>query len=232
MPVVGLDTSIYTTHKRWDKEKGHGDNIKRWHNVNKHQMPSVSTGMIAKYNVIRVINIYALLGSEKKKERESFYNTEVPYLLPIHHTDIIFAGIFNCVLCHSDATGQRKYSRALDIIVTGIRLHDTGEQKSATPSFTQYTIRDASRLDRIYNSNMLQPRKQGVLTAVAAFTDHLAIVLRVASRDPISTHGRGYWMINTSVLRDRSFRRLLQYKMGHQPEPQEILPHRVTLVGR
>jgi hypothetical protein len=63
-----------------------------------------------------------------EQERESFYNTDLLYLLPGYHTDIILAGDFNFVLSHSDATGQRNYSRALDKLLTGVRLYDIGEQ--------------------------------------------------------------------------------------------------------
>jgi exonuclease III len=62
-------------------------------------------GITARYNGISLINLYAPSGSEKKQERESFYNTEVPYLLPGHNTEIILAGDLNCVLSTSDATG-------------------------------------------------------------------------------------------------------------------------------
>ena len=68
----------------------------------------------ARYNGICLINTYAPSGSEKKQERESFYNTDLRYLLPGYHTNIILAGDFKCMLSHSDETGQRNYSRALD----------------------------------------------------------------------------------------------------------------------
>jgi exonuclease III len=169
-------------------------------------------GITSKYNRISVINIYAPSWAEKKQDRESFYNNDVPYLPPGHNTDIILAGDFNCVLSSSDATGQRNYSRALDKSVTGLKLHDIGEQNPARTSFTHYTPRVTSRLDRIYISNKLKQRKQGTLTVVAAFTDHMAIVLRMASSEPIPTRGTGHWRMNTSVLRKESFRRLLQQK--------------------
>jgi hypothetical protein len=169
-------------------------------------------GITARYNGISLINIYAPSGFERKQERESFYNTDLSYLLPGYHTDIILAGDFNCMLSHSDVTGQRNYSRALDKLVTGLRLHDIEEQNSAPPSFTHYTPRGAYRLHRIYISNMLQRKKQGVSTVVAAFTDHLAIVLRMASSDPLPKRGRGYWRVNTSILGEGSFRRLLPCK--------------------
>jgi endonuclease/exonuclease/phosphatase family metal-dependent hydrolase len=129
-------------------------------------------------------------GATKKQDRELFYNNEVPYSLPGQNTDIILAGDFNCVLLSSDATGQRNYSRALDKLVTGLKLHDIGEQNPARTSFTHYTPRGASRLDLIYISNKLKQRTQGTLTAVATFTDHMAILLRMASSDPIPKRGR------------------------------------------
>jgi exonuclease III len=162
-------------------------------------------GITARYNGISLINIYAPSGSEKKQERESFYNTEVPYLLPGHNMEIILAGDFNCVLSPSDATGQKNYSRALDKLVTGLKLHDTGEQNPVRTSYTHYTPRGASRIDRIYISNNLQQRKQGTSTVVAAFTDHLAIRIRMASSDPIPTRGIGQWKINISVLKEGAF---------------------------
>jgi endonuclease/exonuclease/phosphatase family metal-dependent hydrolase len=136
--------------------------------------------------------------------------TTRPYLLPEHNTDIILAGDFNGVLSSSDVTGQRNYSRALEKFVTGLKLHDIGEQNPARTSFTHYTPRGASCLDRIYISNKPKQRKQGTLTAVAAFTDRMAFVLRMASSDPIPMRGRGHWRVNTSVSREESFRLLQQ----------------------
>jgi hypothetical protein len=133
-------------------------------------------GITAKYNGISVINIYAPSGAEKKQDREAFYNNDVPYLLLGHNTDTILAGDFNCVLSSDDATGQRNYSRALDKLVSGFKLQDIGEQTSAATAFTHSTPRGASRIDVIYICNQLSHRKQGTMTVVVAFTDHLAII--------------------------------------------------------
>jgi exonuclease III len=159
-----------------------------------------------------VINIYAPSGADKKQDRQAFYNNDVTYLLPGHNTDTILAGDFNCVLSSHDATGQRNYSRALDKLVSGLKLHDIGEQTSAGTAFTHYTPRGASRIDRVYISNQLKHRKQGTMMVVAAFTDHLAIVLRMASSEPIPIRGRGQWRMNTAALRDTGFQRLLKQK--------------------
>jgi hypothetical protein len=172
--------------------------------------PPSGRGITARYNGICLVNIYAPSGSEGKEER-IFYNTDLPYLLPGYHTDIL-AGYFNCVLSHSDATGQRNYSRDLDKVVTGLGLYDIGERTSARPSITHYTPRSGFRLDRNYISHTLQRKKRGVATMVEAFTDHLALVLRMASGDPIPTRGRGYWWMNTAVVGEGSLRQLLQGK--------------------
>jgi hypothetical protein len=68
------------------------------------------------------------LRAQRKKEREKFYNNDLPYLLLGYHTELNLAGDFNCALSHSDATGQRNYSRVLDKLVTGFGLYDVGEQ--------------------------------------------------------------------------------------------------------
>jgi hypothetical protein len=48
------------------------------------------------------------------------------------------------------------------------------------------------------------------MTVVAAFTDHLVIVLRMASSEPIPICGRGQWRMNTAILKDNGFRLLKQ----------------------
>jgi hypothetical protein len=164
------------------------------------------------YNGIRLVNLYAPSGTEKRQEREKFFNINLPHLLPGSHMDLILVGDFNCVLSHSDATGQRNYSRALDKLVTGLDLYDFGERTSTRLSFAHYTPRGSSRIDRIYISNTLKRKRQGVATVAADFTDHLAVVLRMASTDPIPTSGRGFWQMNSAVLGDVGFRQILQGK--------------------
>jgi hypothetical protein len=125
--------------------------------------------------------------------------------------DFIFAGDFNFVLSHSVATVHRNYSRALDKLVTGLDLHGVGERMSTRPSFTHYTPRGASRLD-LYISNTLQRKKQGVATVAVVFTDHLAVVLQMASSDTIPTRGTGFWRMNNAVRGDVGLRHILQDK--------------------
>ena len=50
-------------------------------------------------------------------ERETFYNTDLTYILPTAHADMIVAGDFNCILSKIDSTGTNNYSGALGNIV-------------------------------------------------------------------------------------------------------------------
>jgi hypothetical protein len=57
-------------------------------------LPS-SRGITARYNGICLVNIYAPSGVEKRREREQFFNIDLPYLLPGGHMDFNLAGDFN-----------------------------------------------------------------------------------------------------------------------------------------
>jgi hypothetical protein len=48
-------------------------------------------------------------------------------------------------------------------------------------------------------------RKTGIETVAAAFTDHNAIILRIAIDTPLPTRGRGYWKMNTNLLQEKTF---------------------------
>jgi len=75
-----------------------------------------------------------------------------------------------------DSTGHKIFSRALASIVSGFRLQDVWDTSRSRHVYT----RTASRLDSLYVTNHLLSRKQGVETVATAFTDHLALVLRLA----------------------------------------------------
>ena len=77
------------------------------------RLPS-GKGIAVCYKGIRIINIYAPSGAEKRREREAFYNTEVPTIFRSTPAEILLAGDFNCVLYHGDSTGQGNYSRTLE----------------------------------------------------------------------------------------------------------------------
>jgi hypothetical protein len=77
------------------------------------------------------------------------------------------------------------YSRTTPTLLRGCELHDVWDTSRLRTSYTPYAPRSASRLDRIYVTERLLARKQGVETVALAFTDHLAVVLRLAVVMPL-----------------------------------------------
>jgi len=105
---------------------------------------------------------------------------------------MIVAGDFNCVLSPADATGRGNYSRALDTLTKGLGLKDAWGTPHKRPTYTHYTTTGAPRIDRIYITENLRKHEQGMETVVAAFTDHLAVVLRITLDTRHTCCGRGY----------------------------------------
>jgi endonuclease/exonuclease/phosphatase family metal-dependent hydrolase len=147
--------------------------------TNTIRLPS-GRGLAVSFEGLKIINIYALSGAEKRREREAFYNTEVPILLPSTPAEVLFAGDFNCVLSHADSTGQGNYSKMLEKLVRGFSLHDAYNTPTPRPNYTHFTPTGASRLDRIYITEHPRKNKHGVETMPAAFTDHLAVIIRLS----------------------------------------------------
>jgi len=61
------------------------------------RLPS-GRGMVASYQGIWLVNIYAPSGTANRQEREDFYNVELVYLLRSLSPTMIVGGDFNCVL--------------------------------------------------------------------------------------------------------------------------------------
>jgi exonuclease III len=74
-----------------------------------------------------MVNIYAPSGAENKRDRETFYTSEVPWLLPMMKSALIVAGDFNCVLEKADSTRQGNWSRALEQLVRGYSASNRNE---------------------------------------------------------------------------------------------------------
>jgi exonuclease III len=123
------------------------------------KLPS-GTGIAATYNGTRIINIYAPSGAAKKQEREKFYNNEIAHLLTTNQHELILVGDFNCVIQHTDATGQNNHSRALTNLVRGLKLNDAWNARISKTVYTHYTPTGSSRIDRIYISDNLEKHKK------------------------------------------------------------------------
>jgi hypothetical protein len=71
--------------------------------------------------------------------------------------------------------------------------------------YTHFTAHSASRLDRIYMTVEVLPRKTGMEALPVAFSDHSAVILRLATTTPPPTRGRGHWEMNIQLMSDKVF---------------------------
>jgi len=162
------------------------------------RIPSGRT-IAAEYKGIWLVNIYAPSGAAKKNEREQFFNSELTYILRAAPEEIVLGGDFNCILEKSDTTGHPNYSRALAQLIQGLALRDAWEINPSSHAYTHYSSIGATRIDRIYLSHKLYPKKTSIVTIPAAFTDHLAVVLRMTVETPLFIRGRGIWKLKTAI---------------------------------
>jgi exonuclease III len=198
--------SNYTTHLNMGPE-GRGTAILLKNDLesrNLRRLPS-GRGMSIHVQELCLITVYAPSGAEKQREREDFFMLEVPNLIPTTPTEMILAGDLNCTLARADSTGPPNYSRALDIMIKTLDLHDVWTPTSRTPGYTYYGPRTASRIDRIYVTEQIQMRKPTVDLVATAFSDHHAVTLNVPLSRSIPRRRRGYWKMNICHIQDKSW---------------------------
>lgn len=163
-------------------------------------------GIAATCTGLRIVNIYAPSGAERRHEREHFFNVEMSYLLGGLHTPLVLGGDFNSVVAPTDCTGGYNYSRTLDRLIKGLGLHDTWQGQVQGRGYTHYTYQGAARLDRIYVTEDLLGGKTGAAILFAPFTDHMAATVRITLRTPMIRRGKGYWKMNNSLLKDQEIK--------------------------
>jgi hypothetical protein len=94
----------------------------------------------------------------------------------------------------------------LKVLLPGYALIDIWEVSPGWDIYTHYSRHGASRLERIYVTRNLRDRKKGIETVVAAFTDHLAVILRIELEVDSIRRGKGYWKMNAALMQDVPFR--------------------------
>ena len=108
-------------------------------------------------------------------------------------------------------TGHFRNSCALAYLVHRLALKDTWQQNPVKPTFTHYSPSGATRRDRLYMSQEMMAKKQGIEILPAAFTDHHAVVLCTARGAPIVRRSRGRWKMNLALIQER-IKRKIQHK--------------------
>ena len=68
----------------------------------------VPTGreMAAVFQNVRLVNIYAPSGAERRREREEFSSSDLPYILQGTPKALLMGGDFNSILTNADPTGH------------------------------------------------------------------------------------------------------------------------------
>jgi endonuclease/exonuclease/phosphatase family metal-dependent hydrolase len=150
---------------------------------------------------ICIVTVHAPAGSGKRREREDFFVTEVPTLLPTVPMEMILAGDFKCMLNNADSTGHKNYSTALQNLITNIDLHDVWRPTNQRPGYTYYGPQTASRLDRIYVTKEIYGRKMAVEILAPAFRSSCGNTLHSLTDD--HTDKRTWILVDERVLHAR-----------------------------
>jgi endonuclease/exonuclease/phosphatase family metal-dependent hydrolase len=192
--------------------------------TNLSRLPS-GRAMAAHFGEIYLVNIYAPSGTAKRKEREHFFNNELPYILNMASTGILLGGDFNCVLDARDSTGYGSFSRSLNTLITGYSLRDAWQNRPGNNSYTHFTIHGATRLDRFYLTEGLLRRKTGITTAKAAFTDRFAVTLCLSMGEPLLRQGRGFWKLRSETFTAQHVIEDLKQQWTQWKKQQHLYPN-------
>jgi exonuclease III len=188
------------------------------------RLPS-GRGMAAEFQGLWLVNVYAPSGAERKQEREVFFNMDLPQLLLETPSMMLIGGDFNCVLSKTDCTGNFNYSRALHALIRGLDLIDMWETAPERRIFTHYTRQGVTRLDRIYATSNLRGKKCGIETVLAAFTDHLAVILRITLDANTIRRGTGYWKMNIALAQNMALQEKLRQQWIRWKQQRKYFPN-------
>ena len=76
----------------------------------------------------------------------------------------------------------------------------------------------------IYTTKELSTKTLGVETVAAAFTDHLAVILRLSVEVPIIRRGKGLWKMNTGMFDEETVKEKLQQQLALWRQQRRLYP--------
>jgi hypothetical protein len=182
----------------------HGTAILTIHGFPPTNVTSLQTGraIVANYNGLRLVNVYAPAGTAKRTGKEPFFISELPALFYAASQSVLLGGVFNCVLQSPDTTGTFTTSRALSEVVRGLALSNAWSQDPQRPAYTHFAPTGATRIDRFYVTQHLLLRKIGIEILPAALTDLNAVVLRLSLPTFRTGWRRGRWKTDPVLVTD------------------------------
>lgn len=153
------------------------------------------------HDSVTIINIYAHSGSQNRALREDLFNFTLPYYLRNRTEHVIIGGDFNAVIHPRDATGESNFSLALKNSVQQLHLHDVWDVLNrGNTQYTYITHNSASRIDRLYVSPSLRDNLRCADTHLCCFTNHKALICRLALPNLGREQGRGFWSLRPHIL--------------------------------
>jgi hypothetical protein len=138
-------------------------------------------------------------------------------------------GDFNCVLAKADVTGHFNFSRALNTLVNDMIWSTCGHRPWIAAS--TLITRGKGQRDWIEHvSRHFSGWNCGAETTVTVFTDHLAVILRLALNVTTARCGRNYWKMNATLARSRRSGNTTAALEGMETTAQ-LLPSHSNVVG-
>lgn len=156
------------------------------------------------------VNVYPISGSQYNRERRDFFLNEiVPHFNKPNVRQTIIGGDFNCIIDPADTRGATKnLCYELKRLTESMELRDVYTKFFHNFANRQYTFHrgnSASRLDRLYVSNLIFSKSLEFRVLPTCFSDHCAVLLKyeIDSSGLAARCGRGYWKINPMLLNNR-----------------------------
>lgn len=155
---------------------------------------------------IRILNVYAPSGKNLAKEREEFFDNELPYYLRFDNSQTVLGGDWNCVLSPRDVSNGNDLlvSKSPLKLVRDLRFNDTWFLHNRQPQYTFVRNNYGSRIDRFY-CQALKTNVNSCEIIPVSFSDHSAVMIDVKVNPAIKV-GKCYWKLNTNLLHDEDIR--------------------------
>ena len=150
---------------------------------------------------VTICNVYAHSGSQNFSARENLFKHSLPLYLQNNTDYLILGGDFNSVIANKDATGSNSFSPSLKRLVDNLGLCDAWDTLNRNQiDYSLVRSNAASRIDRLYVSQVIVSHLRTAEYLVTSFSDHKACKIRCCLPDLGQPHGRGFWSIRAHVL--------------------------------
>jgi exonuclease III len=184
---------------------------------------------------ICLVNAYAPT-SDKVNEQNLFLDTIMPIIEQNAH-QIILAGDLNCHLTKNDKYGEYRgastYAARINTLLDEMSMMDIW--RTLNPDSTRYTWRkklnngiQQARLDYILIASHLIYKVKDCAIHHAMYSDHNPVELVLNGLEQ-NNKGRGFWKLNTSLLKDKEYIQKINEILDKEIQKQNNMHNRTWL---